>query len=62
MPQLSKQARHEFASLDRHRIVELIEGDIAVMQQLYVANPEYSQMVLGRAPRDGDAYDPRNGS
>lgn len=57
MPQLSKQARHEFASLDRHRIVELIEGDIAVMQQLYVANPEYSQMVLGRAPRDGDAHD-----
>ena len=55
MPQLSKQTRPEFAALDRHRIVELLEGDIAAIQQLYDANPEYSQIVLGRAPRDGDA-------
>jgi len=56
MPQLSDQLRAEFALIERFRIVELMEADIAVMQQLFDANPEYSQMVLGRAPREGDAH------
>jgi len=57
MPRLSKQARVAFACTGPFRVFELVEVDIAVIQQLYDANPEYSRMVLGRAPRDGDAHD-----
>jgi len=56
MPRLSKQARVAFACTGPFRVFELVEVDIAVIQQLFDANPEYSQMVLGRALRDGDAH------
>jgi ribosomal protein S18 acetylase RimI-like enzyme len=44
------------AEVEGCRIIELIEADIAVMQALYDANPEYSLLVMGRAPQDGDAH------
>ena len=57
MSQLVARVRVEFAAVENYRIVELVAEDIPLMQKLYDANPEYSQMVLARAPRDGDAHD-----
>ncbi len=42
---------------DGYRIVELNVDDIPAMQQLYEANPEYSQSVLGRPSKPSDAHD-----
>lgn len=57
MSTLSAQARIAFAAIDGCRIVELVESDIAVVQQFYDANPQYSQTVFSRPPRPGDAHD-----
>ncbi len=45
------------AAIERHTLVELTVDDIPALQAFYSANPGYSQLVMGRAPRPTEAYD-----
>ncbi len=43
------------AKFSGHQVVALLEADIPALQSLYDANPEYSQLVMGRMPLANEA-------